>query len=257
MLRLAPIPLALLAFGCDSILAHTGDEGMIILGNTALASGSTSCTFTGQLGQAYISSGEINTATNEGYLFNPLLQSNITAPMGSELIKTITLSGADVSLTVESVTMANIDTNAPITPPPIALTSSDAAFQSLFGGTLGPNEGTANVSFPIIPSSAINSIVTQAAPTASESLAVTLEAHITVYGNLGGSRIDALPFDYPVTVCNDCVIDNAGPCPVATAAAAGNPCNLYQDIDVECCDSGSGASEVLLCGSDAPTGSAM
>jgi hypothetical protein len=255
MLRLAPIPLALLAFGCDSILAHTGDEGMIILGNTALASGSTTCTFTGQLGQPYISSGQINTATNAGYLFNPLLQSNITAPMGSELIKTITLTGADVALTVESVTMSNIDTNAPITPPTITLASADSAFQALFGGTLPPNEGTSNVSFPIIPLSAINSIYTQAAPTASEALNVTVEAHITVYGNLGGSRIDALPFDYPVTVCNDCVIDIAGNCPVMTAAAAGNPCNQYQDIDVECCLSPDGSGEELLCGSNAPTGS--
>src|ERR1700691_4448653 len=113
MLRLAPIPLALLAFGCDGVLAHTGDEGMIILGNTAVAQGATACTFTGQLGQPFFSEGEINVLTEFPYLFEPLLESNITAPMGSELIKTITLAGADVTLTVENVTLTGSN-NDPI-----------------------------------------------------------------------------------------------------------------------------------------------
>jgi hypothetical protein len=235
MLRLAPIPLALLAFGCDGVLAHTGDEGMIILGNTAVAEG------------------EINVLTEFPYLFEPLLESNITAPMGSELIKTITLAGADVTLTVENVTLTGSN-NDPITPPTVTLDDSDTAFQSLFGGTLAPNESTANVGFPIVPLHAIDSINSQIAATSDEVFNVTLDAHVTVYGLLGGSRIDAMPFDYPVTVCNgdSCVLDVAGPCPLSTAAAAGDPCNIAQDISVTCCTSG----DQLLCGSAAPTGSA-
>jgi hypothetical protein len=253
MLRLAPIPLALLAFGCDGVLAHTGDEGMLILGDTAVAEGSTTCTFTGELGQPYFSSGQINVLSGLPYLFEPLLQSNITAPMGSELIKTITLSGADVTLTVENVTLANTSGD-PITAPSVTLDSNDAAFQSLFGGTLPPNEGTANVGFPIVPLSALNSINSQIAATADEVFNVTLDAHITVYGDLGGSRIDAMPFDYPVTVCNgdNCILDIAGPCPLSTAATAGDPCNIAQDVSVTCCTSGT----QLLCGTAAPTGSA-
>jgi hypothetical protein len=108
------------------------------------------------------------------------------------------------------------------------------------------------VSFGIVPVSALASLVAAANATADQRLTVQLLAHITVFGTLGGSTIDAEPFDYPVTVCNDCVVQLQVPpaCPLTVSAPAlGDACNPYQDGTVDCCTS----NGQLLCGAEAPT----
>jgi hypothetical protein len=241
MLRhVAPLALALFASGC---VASNGGEGMIILGNTALAAGTTSCTFTGATGQPYLSGGQISILSPSPYLFTPLLESDISGGSGVDpLTRTITLQGANVTLTVASASLLAV--NGTSTSPSLSLSGTDAAFQAPFAGTLPPNPGTANVSFPIVPLSAIATLVQQAAPAVGDRLHVELQAQITVFGILGGSRINALPFNYPVTVCNDCVVRSDGACPLTiTTPSLGNPCNVFQDGVVDCC-TGSGG---LMC----------
>jgi hypothetical protein len=59
-----------------------------------------------------------------------------------------------------------------------------------------------------------------------------------VFGDLQGDEIEGDPFNYPVTVCNDCVINMLSPTcplPIGTVVRAGNPCNAFQDGVVDCC----------------------
>jgi len=60
-----------------------------------------------------------------------------------------------------------------------------------------------------------------------------------MYGELGGGEVDALPFVYPVEICNDC---NANVLPAACTnnmpppiMGGGSPCNPYQDGYIDCC----------------------
>jgi len=218
--------------GCTA--SNNSDAPMVVLQNTALVAGSTGCTFTGVAGQPSLSHGEISSFSSAPYLLAPLLESRVTAVEGSELQRTILIQGADVHLSVPTVSITD-STGAAKTAPAITLTGADAAFQSLFSGSLGPNNGTANVTMNLIPTSAITSIVTQAKPAATDHLHAEVVADVTVYGQLGGDRVESLPFQYAVTVCNDCVINVIGACPISATPRVGDPCNVFQDLPVDCC----------------------
>jgi hypothetical protein len=217
--------------GC--VASNNSDAPMVVLQNTALAAGITTCTFTGIAGQPALSHGEISTLSSTPYLLTPLIESRVTAVMGSELQHTILIEGADVHLSVPTATITSATgTNTTV---PITLTGADQAFQSLFSGSIAPNDGTANATMNLIPSSTIASIVTQAKAGATDHLHAEVVGNITVYGQLGGDRVESLPFQYAVTVCNDCVVDVIGTCPITGTVRIGNPCNLFQDAPVDCC----------------------
>lgn len=217
--------------GC--VASSDSDGAMIVLQNTGLATGAIACTFTGTAGQPTISHGQINTLSNSPYLLEPLIESRVTAVAGQELQKTILINGADVTLSVPTVTVTNSSNQT--TTKTVTLSGSDAAFQSLFSGSIMPNGGITNVGVNLIPTSAIASIVSQAGAGATDKLHAEVVAQVSVYGMLGGDKVKALPFQYAVTVCNDCVINNIGMCPATGTVRVGNPCNYYQDLPVDCC----------------------
>lgn len=232
MLRsLAILAPSVALLGCA---AQTDSDGaMIVLQNTALPMGATACQFTGAIGQPTISHGQISTASPSPYLLNPLIESRVTAVMGEELQKTILVQGADVHLSVPTVTVTNASNQT--TTPTVTLSASDSAFQSLFSGSVMPNGGATNVGMDLIPTTVISSIVQQSGATSSDRLHAEVVAQINVYGSLGGATVKALPFQYAVTVCNDCVVNVLGMCPSAGTVRVGDPCNVYQDQPVDCC----------------------
>lgn len=212
--RLTILALALTACAAN----NSADNPMIVLGNSAVVVGTLTCTFTGDIAQPSISQGIIASQSPVPYVLTPLLQSRLTALMGQELTKTISIQGADISLTAVSA-------GAPALP--------DTSFQVLASGFLAPNAGTANISFDLIPVTDLKAI-DSALGTSPGS--VVIQANVTVHGVLGGDRVDSLPFVYGVTVCNNCVIVNDGLCPLkVTTPRIGNPCNIYQDGAVDCC----------------------
>jgi len=207
-----------LLVGC----ADKGDEGFFILNNTAAPTGGSSCTFTGDPAQPFVAAGAISYYSMEGYLFTPLLESRITAVMGQESERTIHLEGANVTLTLANGGTAQ-------------------NFTALFSGSLAPNDGTANVSFELLPKSSIMSL-------GNMTQNVEVIANITPYGTLGGGRIDGEPFQYPITIVgegNGIVFGLQPPvsCKTGTLGTRiGNPCNVYQDGAVDCCVSSTGAN---------------
>jgi hypothetical protein len=232
MLRsLAILVPSLSLLGCA---AQTDSDGaMIVLQNTALAQGAVSCLFTGVPGQPTISHGQISTASPIPYLLEPLIESRVTAVAGEELQKTILVEGADVHLSIPTVTVTNSSNQT--TTPTVTLTGADAAFQSLFSGSIMPNGGATNVGMDLIPTTVLNQIVQQSGATGSDHLHAEVVAQINVFGSLGGDKVKALPFQYAVTVCNDCVVNVLGDCPAVGTIRPGNPCNEFQDFPVDCC----------------------
>ena len=204
-MRPAPV-LALFAFGCTA----NGAQGMVVLGNTA-PSGAT-CSFTGAVGQSTLSSGEISAASTVPYILTPLIQSRLTAGSGGEPVdRSILLSSANVQLTAGG--------------------ASWPAFSSPVSGTLAPG-GTINVSFPVIPVEILQTLNTGSAQ-------IEVVSTTTIIGDEGGGQVNSEPFTYGITVCPDgapCVVNDLGTCGGLVAEVlVGNPCNPFQDGEVDCC----------------------
>ncbi len=220
---------ACLLGGCPA--NNGGDSAMVVLGNVMVPAG-TVCTLTVSMSGPFISHGVMNIASPNPYLLNPLIESEITATtMSQTLQRTIVLQGADVNVSVASATVGG-------TPTTITLTGADANFKSLFSGTLGPNPSLTAVGMDLIPVSTLNSILQQASP-GTKSFSAEVVATVTIFGLLGGDRVQGVPFQYPVTLCNDCVLNDKGPCP-QTATNLGNACNPYQDGIIDCCEGSGG-----------------
>jgi hypothetical protein len=236
MLRAAALALSTLAFaGCA---ADSGGEGFVILSNEFVMPGTTVCSVTAAATGPFVSHGMISTQSQSGYVFTPVMESNITAVPGEELTRTITLQGANIELTVAAMTVGHADGSFTKATPP-ALTGTDGKFQSQFAGSLPPNSGISGMIFEIVPVTTISAIKTAAALGAGDTLDAEVTATIKPFGEMGGSRVDGKEFKYAVSVCSDCIVHDIGACPM-TGMNNGNPCNVFQDGVVDCCESASG-----------------
>ena len=203
----------------SACVADGGDGGFHIVHNLAPPS---DCSY--KPGGPFISGGLIDRQSPEPYLFTPELESRIVLSEGTSVAqKTITLRGARIEV-VNAQTGATID-----------------KFTSLFAASLSPM-GKVAVAFPIVRTESLGAVG------ATGTTRVQLVAKITAYGVLGGAgdEIDSVPFQYPVTVCDGCVVQNLGVCPLAPGTVVVEPknaCTTYQDNFVQCCSS----NGVLVC----------
>jgi hypothetical protein len=215
-MRRFPVLVLFVALGC---IAKNGDEGMVVLANTAPSG--TTCTFTGDPTQPALSQGEIYAGSPDPYLLTPLIESRFTAAgSGENVDRSILLQGADVTLTATGAGQS------------VTLPTAGAQFTTTIAGTIEPG-GFLNVSFPIIPTNILSLFKNGSADT-------EIVANVVVFGDEGGGRVNAEPFGYQVTVCPagaPCVVQDVGSCTGLTASVnAGNPCNPFQDGIVTCCD---------------------
>jgi len=59
---------------------------------------------------------------------------------------------------------------------------------------------------------------------------------VRAFGKTNTQSMESDPLDYPVYVCNGCLVANVLTCPFPSAAPnEGNPCNISQDNFVDCC----------------------
>lgn len=237
MLRVLATTLVTLMFaGC---VADNGGEGFTIIANEALMVGAPSCLVTAASTGPFQSRGEISTSSPSGYLLTPVLQSDITSQsMTDTLQRTITLQGANIELTVSALTIGHADgTFTHATPP--TLMGTDGKFLSQFSGSLSPGGITGTI-FEVVPVTTIAAIKQAAGAGATDTIDAEVTATIKPFGEMGGSRVDGHPFQYPVSVCSNCVVRDLGACPAMNVVNKGNPCNVYQDGLVDCCESANG-----------------
>ena len=155
MLRAAALTLSIVALvGC---VADSGDEGFVIVSNEFVMPGATSCSVLASPNGPFTTHGQISTLSQSGYVFTPVMESNITAEQGQELQHTITLQGANIQLTVAAMTIGHADGTFTKADPP-ALEGTDGQFQSQFAGSLPPNNGIAGLVFEIVPVTTIAAI---------------------------------------------------------------------------------------------------
>lgn len=234
MLRVATVVNVLALVAC----AETGDEGMYVRNNTAVT-GDT-CVLTGNTAQPFLAHGEIQVNASRGYLLTPLIQSKLATPTGVDPIQsTIQLRSANVSLTYKAVSIRRPDGSFLNLQPNTSL----GMFTQLFSGALSPG-GAVNVQFEIIPVSTIADAIAQSGANLMvapyDVLHAEVLAAVTIVGDLHGDEVTSDEFLFPVTVCNDCVYNDVGLCPLMPDARKGNPCNPAQDGVVDCCHDAEG-----------------
>jgi hypothetical protein len=236
MHRLATLTAVLALSAC----ANQGDEGFSVLNNTAVVD---TCTLTGDPGQPFIPHGEIFVGSPQGYLLHPLVQSRVSASgAGSGAAvdpstRTIFLKAANIDLEIKAVTIEHADHT--FANPAVTLPAAMAKQSALFSAALLP-AASVNVSFEAIPVQVIRAIETAVNPAADDRWRAEVLATVTIIGDLNGDDMSAQPFTFPVTVCNDCVVNNLGTCPTTAMPRTGNACNPYQDGIIDCCEDAEG-----------------
>jgi hypothetical protein len=219
-----------------SACANQGDEGFIVLNNTAVT---TTCALSGDPAAPFIAHGEIYSGSPQGYFMTPLIQSRVSssgAGSGAGVdptTRTIYLKGANVTLDVKAVSIEHGDGSFANTT--ITLPTDLAKFSALFSAALPP-AGSVNVGFELIPVQTLRAIESAANLADTDRFRAEVLATVSVFGELNGDEQVAQPFTFPVTVCNDCVINDLGPCPVMATPRSGNACNPYQDGVFDCCE---------------------
>ena len=245
-----PCLILLALAGC---VADGGDEALVIRSN--LAPDPSSCEFTADDASPFLSRGTLHTRSPNPYLLAPLMESRLTAMMGQESVRTVSLMGAKIDLAIGPITVEDAQGNPTFSCAAEGAnpcfgeaeraqlaTAAVTKFRSLFSAPLPPNGGLVAATFDLIPTQAIREIERKAgALAAGARLRAQVVATAKVYGKVGGGEVESLPFTYPVTVCSDCVVTVGKACsdtPIGFKPRAGNPCNPFQDGAVDCCTNG-------------------
>lgn len=238
MHRLFSIPAtcALITAALGGCAADTGDEGIFITRNVVPGDG---CTFTASATEPFLAHGTYSVFSPGAYRFHPQMKSKITATAAQENARTIIVEGARVTLTFpdESVFTAAQQEDL--------RSRGIMRFSSLFSAPLSPNGGLADGALDLITPALLdelvaakgNGILAANAP----SFRAEVVATVVVYGDMSGDEITSQEFQFPVTICNDCVVNELGTCPLpmgTTITNVGNVCNPYQDGTVDCCRMG-------------------
>jgi hypothetical protein len=108
---------------------------------------------------------------------------------------------------------------------------------SRFAGSLMPG-GTLGAGFTIIDASQLEILAPLVA-----GRDIEVVARVVVYGDVEGDTVESKPFDYPVTICNGCLVTSLGECSslpsdVTGQADEGALCTPGNNGRVQCCNSG-------------------
>jgi hypothetical protein len=207
--------------------ATNGGESIIVLKNVVPADG---CTFNSSESEAFVTHGTLDLAFDHPYLFAGQMKSRVVLSADPTGTGSTT---SDIDAKTIFLRSANIDLAFPN--PPFALTGLSPGlthFKKLFSAVLRP-ESITDATFELIPADLTKEILAiNAAPPNIE-----VEATFTIIGDMGGNSVSSQPFVFPVTLGNNLTLHNQGTCPLpkGTVVDPGNPCNIAQDGDVDCC----------------------
>lgn len=235
-LFLIPATCALITAALGGCAADNGDEGIFLLSNVVPGA---NCTFTANEAAPFVSKGTYSIYSPSSYRFHPQMRSKITALAGQESNRTIIVEGARVTLTFPDESVFSAAQQEDLRSRGIM------RFSSLFSAPLSPNGGVAVGAFDLITPALLdelvaakgNGILAADAP----SFRAELVATVLVYGDMSGDEVTSQELQFPVTICNDCVVNELGACPLPMGTDVentGNVCNPYQDGVVDCCRMG-------------------
>ena len=224
------IPMLLLS-SLGACVADNGDEGIFITKNVAPGE---DCSFSASESSPFLAHGTFSIFSPAAYRVYPQLQSRVTATTGQEDARTIIVRGARVELEFADTTLFSASELAEMR------TAGLTRFETLFTAPLRPNGGIADGAVDVVQPAVLDRIVAKRPDiTAANAPVFRTEVigKIRVFGDMSGSEITSQEFQFPLTICNNCVINVIGACPLpmGTMVRPGNSCNPYQDGVVDCC----------------------
>ena len=216
-----------LGLGLAACAADNGGEAIYLTKNVAPGMG---CTFNATAAEQFTAHGTYSMFATRGYRMYPQMVSQLTASESQTQQRTIQVRGARVDLEFADKSLTGF---------PSELTR----FQSLFSAPLPPNGGIADGAFELIPAELAAMVASRLGVTMASTEHVKTEviAKVVVFGDLAGDEVVSQEFQFPVTLCNDCVTKALGSCPLpfdTVIANSGNVCNPFQDGTVDCCVQG-------------------
>lgn len=207
--------------------ADEGDEGIFFSKNVAPGD---NCSFSANENEKFLTHGTM-TLAGGSYAMFPQLISKITSGEDNVQQRTILARGARVDVEF-------LD-------PDISIDDSLLHFESRFTAPITPNGGVTDAQFVGLSTDFIAAMRAKYGGDPAFETEVLIKA--VVYGDLAGSEVTSQKFEFPVTVCTSCVLNNLGTCPLPAGTvvqSAPGTCSLYQDGYQECC---TGAAGQLVC----------
>jgi len=208
-----------------------GDAIVVILQNQVPSSG---CSVPGTPTPDYQATGLIEGSSPIGYVFTPVLQ-NFSVGDGTDDPQHIAqIHGATVD--VRFVQPSDLFDSATL-----SRFRSDGLthFRVLYSGPIDAG-GTASMAFEIVPAELLHEISAML-PSDDPSVRAQLVVDVSVDGSLGPADFQTKQYNYPIEVCNGCLITDVGLCSDLSAGFSpdkGGACNPFQDAPVECCVDG-------------------
>jgi len=223
-----------------AVLASCTDSNttVYILRNQVLTSG---CLIPNGSGTDFVGFGELDVTepipgtnfANPGYILAAAVQNGTTSNATLPNAHIFYAMGADVELRSNGSSASE----ALVT----ALSVRDLANRTQHFAASIPPGSTAGVGFPIIDleqTEALNQIL--------GGQIVQIIARSKMFGTIDGNSITADPYDFPVTVCLGCLVNDLGLCSSLSKTAtfsSGGECNKIQDSVLDCCTTDTGATQ--------------
>ena len=187
-------------------------------------------------GQGTLDAKLVRSGAGSAYFVFPLLKNNLSAPTGGEVdTNKIVLTSFAVDISVLTgppevtslVNMLNADPSL----------SALLHYQTPWSGSISSGGGELAAYVAAFPVELAGRMLGTQGLSVQPSTFVNLR--IRSFGHTTTQDIESDPFDYPVAVCNGCLIASMQPCSSSsTPRNAGNPCNIAQDYPVDCCTAG-------------------
>ena len=245
------LPRTLLASSLTAALAlaacvdDNADSGLTILHIVKPEDG---CVF-GVATGSYLPAGVIQVDSPQGYVMAPEVRNDLALADGEAATpKTVFLTGAKVDLSFYDETLFTAAEQAEMQ------TSGETRYQIPLSGSVDPNHGLNVLPFEVLSLSFIRAVGARLpAPTEADPLPKTVvNVQFRMTGVRGGSSLESNVFNYPITICSNCVRHFVGACADLNqtfVAAPGGACGPLQDGALDCCDD----NGTLVCPAERPT----
>lgn len=169
----------------------------------------------------YRSQGVLDVSLGAGYVLFPLLRNDLPSKKPAE----------DLSDRPEpnQLHMREFRVKLDLGSTPNSTSPGELSFSRPTSGVLLPGDKRASA-VEIIPDDVVTKL-----KVASGARPMVI-AEVTAVAESGeGDVYESLPFYYPVSLCNGCLVVTLGTCPTSTTASDSNVCGLPQDGPLVCC----------------------
>ncbi len=191
------------------------------------------CTISGSPGNLFRSRGVMDVNSRGGYLFTPVVQNVAIGDRSDPSEHLVTIQGGDIEVVF-----------------PEGFTGTegipDTKFTTLFSGAISPDGSTTAFGFEVLTGNFLEGVKATGNLAADGSNFVTLVAKVSVYGEMDGGTVQSEEFNYPIDVCDGCLITDLGDCSALPAGFVGESfacLGHIQDAFHTCCTIGGN----LLC----------